>query len=275
MSPEPIDPKGVVLGPQIVIQASYKDSVTGETYVHESMVKTQEPWAEEAHIRPREGFEAMGDVESFVAFVTRYGSKATLLSWSSGGLKAVLDYAVSLEEPGRGKWGAQYKFTRSLQWNAWLQFACGKPMGQREAVEGLEDLALDIVEPAPADLMNLLRSLRATLNTQANAELRQDGTSSIAFTQNREVKSGPDSITIPSGFTISVPVLRGHTDAEDRPVIYQFEVRIRVAVDDSARLMFRFTIPQAERIIEDVYTDRVKHAKGLLGEEYPLLRAEG
>lgn len=44
-------------------------------------------------------------------------------------------------------------------------------------------------------------------------------------------------------------------------------------MDDDAHLAFRFSIPTAERVMEDAVMDRVAAAKGLLGESLPLLRA--
>jgi hypothetical protein len=106
----------------------------------------------------------------------------------------------------------------------------------------------------------------------ANAELRLDGTTSIAFTKDTAVKTGSSSVELPPRFAIAVPVLKGHVEA-GKPVSYLIPVRVRVSVDDSAHLALRFTMPSAERILESVYEDRVNAARLLLGEGYQLLRA--
>ena len=258
---------------RIVVPASFKDKDTGALFIHQDLVKVQEPYAEEAHIAPMSGTVRLGNVESFVHFIQQYGDLATLLTWNSQGLHAVLDYAKSASEPGRGQWRAQYLFRPSRQWDAWLRLASGSAIDQRKAVEALEDMALDIVEPAQTDLANILRNLRSSVNAKADAELRPDGTSKISFAQDKAVKT-PGDVDLPAGFKIAIPVLKGHLDDTEKPVVYIIDVRIRVAVDDnSAKLAFRFSIPNAEAVLEDCYSDRVQKAQVLLGEEYQLLRA--
>lgn len=258
--------------PRLVVAASWKDEDTGALYIHQDLVKVQEPWAKEGHIPPMKVTERFGDVESFAAYVQRYGNEETLAYWNSTGIKAILDYADEKSETsGRGQWIATFPFVGSLQWGAWKQLANGQAVSQKTAVERLEDLVPDIVEPAPTDLMNLLRNLRASVKANAEAEMRPDGTTSVMFAQDKTIKSA--GFDLPSAFTISIPVLKGHVDAEGRPVLYRLQVRLRVNVDDSAHLALRFTMPQSDRVLEDVYSDRVNAAIALLGDAYDLLRA--
>lgn len=260
--------------PRLVISPYFKDEATGALYVHQDLVRAQEPYAEEAHVPPMAVEERFGDVESFVAYVQRYGTPATLLTWNSQGLRAVLDYAQSSSEPGRRKWRAVHPFQTSPQWQAWMALANGSAIGQRAAVEKIEDLAEDIVEPAPTDLANLLRSLRASVNAKADSELRPDGTYSVSFAKDSSVKSAVGgNVDLPAFFVVSIPVLRGHVDSEGRPVLYRLPVRLRVSTDGDAHLTLRLSIPSAARVLEDAFADRVRAASELLGEEYRLLRA--
>lgn len=271
---EPIDVKGTNTAPRVMIAPFFKDDETGATYVHQDLVKTQEPWAEEAHIPPMSGVEKFGDVESWVAFVGRYADHhRALLKWNSRGLHAVLDYAHVDGEPGRCEWQADHPFETSRQWKAWTAFASGQAISQRSAVERLEDLAEDIVEPSAADLMNIIRSLRASANAKAETEIRSDGTTAVTFNQDTTVRSKAGDVTLPQFITIAIPVLKGHLTSEGKPVTYRLKARVRASVDDVAHLSFRFSIPNAEQVLEDVYADRVKLATELLGDEYELLRA--
>lgn len=272
---QPIIADGSTQGtPHLSIAATWKDPTTGALYVHQDLVRTQDPWAEEAHIAPMRASEQFGDVDSFVSYVTQYGGElSTFLTWNARGLRAVLDYASSTTIPGRCQWLAFMPFRTSTQWDAWRTLANGQPLGQKSAIERIEDLAADIVEPAPTDLMNLLRSLRATVNAKADTELRPDGTSKVAFERDARVSGGSAAVELPASFKIAIPVLKGHTDDDGRPVVYRLDVRIRVSVDDSAKLSLRFAIPTAERVLEDVYAERVTAAKALLGETFSLLRA--
>jgi uncharacterized protein YfdQ (DUF2303 family) len=276
---QPIDSMAIQTASRLVIAPTWQDPMTKALYVHQDLVKTQEPWAEEAHIRPMKASESFGDVESFVDYVGRYSNHVdrsrTLLTWNKSGLRAVLDYANFDQEPGRCQWTASYPFITSIQWRAWMELADGHAVGQKAAIESLEDLSEDILTPTPAELMSLLRSLRASVNSQADTELRPDGTMSIKFSQDTKVKSGgaAGEVSLPPTIEIAIPVLKGHVNSEGRPFAYRVPVRVRVSVDDDSRLAFRFTVPTAERILEDAYADRVKAAKELLGENYTLPRA--
>lgn len=263
--------------PAVVVAPTYKDPITGALYVHSDLQMCQGPWEEETHVGPIRCTERFGDVESWVAYVRRFcvpDEHQPLLTWNRCGLRAVLDYHAGEDAPGRCQWTAEYPFETSIQWRAWMGLASGQAVGQKAAVERLEELAEDIVEPPAADLAQLLRTLRATVKATADAELRPDGTTAVAFSQDARVKSA-DSVELPSSFTIAIPVLRGHVDQEGRPVLYRLQVRVRASVDESAKLTLRFTIPTAERVLEAVYEDRVNAARELLGESYSLLRAAG
>ncbi len=273
---KPTDAKATNTAPIVTIAPTYKDEETGALYVHQDLVKVQEPWEEEAHISPMDVTERFGDVESWVEYVERFGGGPDyppFLIWNRRGLQAVLDYPADQGSSGRCQWRAECPFVTTRQWNAWTGLAL-QAVGQRAAVERIEDLAEDILQPAPADLAGILRTLRATVSSKATTELRPDGTNSVAWTKDQTVKSGAEgSVELPPAFTIAIPVLKGHVDQEGRPVVYNVEVRLRVSMDDNAHLVFRFGIPTAERILEDAYLDRVKAAKVLLGKEMPLLRA--
>lgn len=278
----PTDPDKVSTASRLAIAATYQDPVTKALYVHKDLDQVAGPWEQEQHIPPVSVLEKFGDVESWVAYIQRWGGAATgsrLLTWSAVGLKAVLDYhgdaLLGLETAEqRCTWLASHPFTKSTQWQQWLDFANGHARSQRETIERLEDLGEDIVEPSQADLLNLLRALRASVNAKADAELRPDGTTSVSFSQDKTVK-GAGSVDLPPEFRIAIPVLKGHLDGDGKPVVYRLTVRLRASVGDDAKLAFRLSIPLVERVLEDVYADRVATAQALLGDsdELRLLRA--
>lgn len=270
--PLPSDQGGTA--PAIIINPVYKDPITGATYVHQDLLNAQGPWAEEQHIGPIKADESFGDVESFAAYVKRQGvATTTHLIWNSQGVKAILDYHQP-SGAGRCQWIARLPFEPSLEWRAWTSLASNQPVSQRAAVERLEELAEDITEPAAMDLMNLLRNLRANVTSTATTELRPDGTSAVYFANEKKLRSTAD-LELPSEITIAIPVLKGHVDAQGKPVRYQLTVRLRAVVDNEAHLMLRFSIHAAERVLEDVYAERVAAAQALFGEIFLLLRASG
>ena len=273
---DPIDETHVQTAPVFAVAPAYKDPRTGALYVHADLLETQSAWQEEDHIGPIKATESFGDVESWCAYVERFGSLSAkpLLTWSSTGLRAVLDYHTVGYGPGRCQWLAFHPFFPSIQWRAWTGLANGRARSQKEAIEALEDLGADIVDPVAADLMQLLRTLRASVNTRAEATLREDGTTDVSFAKEQNVKSGSAGVvSTPAEIGILIPVLRGHVDDKGKQVLYKLAVRVRVNVDDAAHLTFRFSIPLAERVLEEVYADRVAAAQALLGDDLRLLRA--
>lgn len=273
----PIDLDGSSTIARLAIRPAWKDPQTGALYVHRDLDLAQDPWVEEQHIRPVKAAEKFGDVDSFCAYVKRFTAhddEPPFLTFCARGLRGLLDYHQSDGNPGRCQWTAEHPFVTSRQWRAWMELANGQPRSQKVAIEALEDLGEDIQEPKQADLMALLRSLRASVNAKADAELRPDGTISVRFEKDQTVKAGAaGAVDLPPSIKVAIPVLKGHVDEEGRPVRYALQIRVRVSVDDNARLMFRFSAPTAEQVLEDALADRVQAAKALLGEGLPLLRA--
>ncbi len=244
------------------------DPITAAFYVHKDLVQVRGDWEAQDHIGPIKADERFGDVESWGAYVQTYhNSLCTLLTWNTAGLRAVLDYHEDSETAGRCKWLASMPFVKSGQWQAWAALANGQAVSQRTAVERLEDLAEDIIEPNQADVLAILRSLRANVTANAATELRPDGTTNVTWTKNQTVSGKAGEAELPSTITIGIPVLRGDKQAT------KVTVRIRASVDNEAHLTFRFTIINAERVLEFVYGERVDEARNLLGPDLPILRS--
>jgi hypothetical protein len=277
---QPTDPNVPKPANVLTIAPAYVDPVSGATYVHQDLRATGSAWAAEDHIPPIQTKENFGDVESWVAYVQRFAGADTsegapLLTWSERGLAAILDYHGEDGTPARCAWKAMHSFERASQWNRWSLLANGQARGQKAVLESLEDYADDIAEPTPADLLTVLRTLRATASAAADTELLADGSTKVVWQKQTGVKSA--EMNLPPEFLIRIPVLKGHTETNKEgklvPVLYQLAVRLRASVDDSAHLTFRLSMPNAERVLEAVFADRVAAAQALLGEEHKLYRA--
>jgi hypothetical protein len=257
-----------VVAPHLIVEAFYKDPETGATFVHKDLVKVQDAWAEEVHIGPTEAVEHFGDVESWASYTKKHATADSLFTWNTQGLKTVLDY------PDRNDWIADMPFRLTPEMQAWAGIADGRAIPHAKVVEFLDDHAQDIFEPDASSLLTLLRALRASVNTAADVELRADGTSGVKFTKDTKV-GGAGSVDLPAEITIAVPVLRGHLDDQGQIVRYKLVLKLRASVGDDARLGLRFVMPLMERVLEQVYAERVASAKEQLGDGYTILRAAG
>jgi hypothetical protein len=284
---EPFDSGQVQVGPRIVVPPSVT-LPDGSSYVHKDLVQSTNAWEIESHIKPFTADEKFGDVESWVSYVMRFSSAdfPPFLTWNADGLFAVLDYPVALDAPTRRQVRASCPFTRSVEWRAWRDFADGHQVEQAAAVEKLDDMAPDIVDPDPAKLGGLLRSLRKSVGMVSESSIRPDGTATVNFSKDTTVRAnvkaeGGPTVDLPSSFRIAIPVLKGHTEVKTapdgklttEPVRYALDVKVRVADSQASHLVFRFSMPRAEQVLEAVFQDRIDQAKALLGPELPLLRA--
>ena len=82
--------------------------------------------------------------------------------------------------------------------------------------------------PEAAEIMDIVRALRVTSKSTGDTEIRSDGTTTIAFhadTQIRGSKSG--EVELPSYVTIRVPVLKG----SDVDSVVTLNIRLRTSVE--------------------------------------------
>lgn len=275
---QPVDSIRDQTAPAVLVESSHLDPKSGALWVHKDLVPVVKPWEHEDHVGPVKAEEHFGDVPSWAEYVKRFASDdpdyAPLITWNARGLRAVLDYHSSEDTPGRCQWTATHPFVLSREWQAWSQRANGRAMGQRELIEFLEDHQDDVKDPDPATLTNVLRLLRAQANAKADTELAADGSTKLVFSKETAVRSGTGDVTLPSEFSILIPVLKGHVDAKGAPLLYRLAVRVRVSVGDDARLAFRLSIPNAERTLDAALLDQVESARAELSDTpLTILRA--
>lgn len=267
----------------LVIDPTFVAS-NGAVYVHKDLVEVRRPWEDqeylETHIPPVKVSEPFGDVESFAEYLKRYSAMAkdakrtALVTWNAKGLRATLDYHEA-DAPARAAWQASYPFITTPEWRAWTGLMAGA-VTHAKFVEFLEDHFDDIDTPDKTQLLNLLRNLRGLSNAEVETTVRPDGTSKVESKTDRSVNA-----ELPEEIRIAIPILWGHTKwvtpeegaPYEAPVVHELTVRIRVTVDPSAHLTFRFAMPYAERALEKVYAERVAKAKELLGDDFIVLRA--
>lgn len=258
--------------PHMVLAPYYRDPVNGAVYVHKDLIQVVAPGEDETHaaiLKPVAAAEAFGDVESWAAYVLRFGDPAqAFLTWNTSGLRAVLDYHDEEREPGRCQWQATHKFVQSPALLEWVKLAGGQ-WTQKQVVEKFEDMADTIIAPSAADITGILSMLRSHVNTQATVTLKPDGGSKMEFSKDAGIKGAGD---LPATITVRVPVLVGHVDSDGRAVTYDLTVRMRLTPTEQG-VMFRFAVQNLEATLEDAYADRVAAARVALGDGYPILRA--
>lgn len=262
----------------LVLTPSVQDATTGALYVHHDYVNVIKPFEFEEHISPIKADERFGDVESWVAYVNAFADAGNLpfITWNSKGLKATLDYHQNATNPdaaGRAQWHASYPFVLAPEFLVWSRAADGHAIPLQQFVEFLDDRAPDIFEPDAASLLALMRTLRANVTATADTQLRPDGTAAVNFAKDTRVTASGGTAELPPEITIAVPVLRGQLDNDGQVVRYKLVLKLRASVDGNAKLALRLSMPIQERVLEQVYAERVAAAKAALGDGYTVLRA--
>lgn len=266
---------GYVPEPHVLVEASYHDNETGALYIHHDLDEARADWATEEHIRPPAGREKLGDAESFAAYVLRYGYKETThITWCLTGIRATLDYHARADDgdgwlPGRTQWYAELPFAYSRELKAWMAL-CDRQVSQRDAIEHLEELAADIVDPAALDLIGLLRQLRSFNDKSASIEINEDGSTTVRTTESSAVtslRSGAGAL-IPHSITIAIPIL---ADAQARTMM---TVLVRPSVNDQGRMSLRFKLVDDDRVFLQKCREAAVEASTLIEPEgFTIIRA--
>lgn len=168
-------------------------------------------------------------VEGFLAYVNEWKDATTRIFADEVecGLVAELDYhepgedGVVSERTHRAEW----KCPLSDEWQAW-KANDGKLRAQAEFALFVEDHAPDIVEPAPATMLEIARTLSADRKVSFKSAVRlQDGTRQLVYAEEGGAMAGANQdIAVPERFAIAVPIFRGHARV-------RLEARLRFRIE--------------------------------------------
>lgn len=181
-------------------------------------------------------------VGSLVAYIKRYCNTVTDCDFVTscahqGVISAVLDYHGGAERPGWCRHVATFKAVMSPEYKAWRGLH-RKPVSQVDACEFLEDRAFDVVEPAGADIMEMIMKFEALKKVTFSSSMRlRDGNVQVLYQEDTEARG---ALTIPDTITLLVPVFEGMEP--DR-----ITVRLRFRIVDGA-LKFSFVIARIEEL---------------------------
>lgn len=152
------------------------------------------------------------DPESFIEYYQLFGDEnsRTFAYEPDLSVTSVLDYHGAKE--GAPRWGDhQVRLTlrKSVEWERW-NGANNKQVGQQAFAEFLEQNAIDITSPTPANMMEVANDLQATTDVQFGSGIRMaDG--QVRFKYSEEIKAtvGGGQLQVPERFTLALPVFTG------------------------------------------------------------------
>ena len=217
----------------------------------------------------RQGDVVLTEVDSFIAYVKRFGTKDALVYADIGalGFTAILDENPPGSDVSKAAWRqhrARYTCPRSPEWVAWTKLD-GAVMAQDKFADFIESRLEDLIVgderasyPAPTDVLMMARRLMVkTKGTFERVINPTDGTGTLVSKTENEV----ESTKIHRAFLVGIPVFEG-----GQP--YRVECRIRFTVAEG-RPSFSYNMYRRVEIERDAFIG----LRTLVGKDtgYPVL----
>lgn len=176
--------------------------------------------------------------------------------------QAVFDYHL-IDEPGHCDHTATLKLKHSKEWQTWLA-ANEKQFKQTDFAEFIEQNLPDIHEPIGAELLEVVRTLKANKKLAFKSGVTlSNGQVQFEYNETIDGQAGPKGeLRIPEQFVLGLRVFHG-----EEP--YRVTALLRWRIQDGGALTFFFSILRPERIIEDAFeTVRQKLVTGCSGGQF-------
>ena len=182
-------------------------------------------------------------LDSFCAYVNEFKRPGTkiFVNGRNGGSVAILDYHTSATASWKDH-SARFDPLFTESWNRWNSLN-NQSLDQRKFAVFIEDNALDIVEPAPAEMLDISRNLTAKLTVNFKKGLRlEDGTEQIQYEESIESKAGAKGqIEVPSMFTLEMSIFEGRPKR-------RLQVRLRYSIKEGV-LSFTCSLLRLQEIL--------------------------
>ncbi|MEN6533339.1 MAG: DUF2303 family protein [Bryobacteraceae bacterium] len=195
------------------------------------------------------------EASSFIDYVNRFKTGNTLIfanvTETGASFTAMLDYHGAAPElkPAYCEHVAKFGAIPTPEWKIWLG-ANRKPMDQVTFATFLEDNMTLFVQPAGADLLELVRSLHGHRNARFNTALRLDnGAYSVSYDEDIVVKG---TNTTKSGDMELPPTIKAGMAVFQGADAYEIPARLKTRVDDRRLVLFYETIALHQIIRESI-----------------------
>lgn len=189
----------------------------------------------EQPIRKRGRFTLL-DIASFIRFVNEHKQAGTRIFQKEGRFVAVIDF--HLPTPKGSSWTefrAAFESNYSEQWKLWNS-KDGQWQAQRQFAEFIEENASDVVDPSPAAMLEISRTLEAKKDVIFKQSTRlENGDSSIRYEETTQAKAGANGeLEVPKNMAINIPMFFGMPPNN-------IPLRLKFAIDNG-RLQLRYEI---------------------------------
>lgn len=188
------------------------------------------------------------NVTSFIHYVNEQKSdQSRIYVPTPNSFVAILDHHEA--KSPKADWRqhrATYNLTLTPQWCLWTQKNNCK-FGQRDFAQFIEENQDDVTTPVGADLLDLVRTIKATMNAEFNGVVdEKDGNFSLAFQQQtRNTAGAKGNLELPQKITITLAPYEG---SDPLPI----EARLRFEVNNANKLNLWYELIRVDRVLRIV-----------------------
>lgn len=207
---------------------------------------------EDLQLRPNRvrAHRTVTDARSFVAYLNHFALDHSIMvsSVKSARITALIDYHEESGLPNHCDHQITMSLNLSPEYAAWKKLA-DRGLSQKEAGEFLEERAVDVVAPGPADIMEMVMKFDALKRVTFRQSTRlADGQRQFEYVEENEARG---AVRLPEIITINIPVFDGMEPQ-------RITVRVRYRINDGS-LRFAFLIHDAQRVERDAF-ERIEDA---------------
>lgn len=197
------------------------------------------------------------DHMSFIDYVDKHREPGTTIfsevNDKGGSFTAVIDYhhashPNAVPEPRWRQHSCKYVAEHTPEWVRWMA-ASGKPLGQTEMALFIEDNLYDIINPAAARMLELVKTLNATQGVEFKSAVRLDnGDRQLHYAHQTVAKAGVQGdMEIPEHFKLRFSVFMNGP-------AYDIDCRFRYQIKEGA-LRMAFEVERPHKIIDLALTE--------------------
>lgn len=193
------------------------------------------------------------DAASFVGYVNRHKSPLTevFAHTSTSSVVGVIDsHGATDLIPGWQKHTVRLALEKSKAWLAW-EAADGKLVDQQTFADFLDDRYLDVIDPAPAVLIDIARTFQAKTSVNFESGFREgSGDVTLQYIEDTKAKAGQKGdIEIPARIQLA---LRPYVGGPIYSIWASFRYRLT-----GGNVVLGFRLERPENILEAAFADIV------------------
>lgn len=223
--------------------------------------------------RRKKGTYSVHDVPSFAAYFQKHSTDRAEV-WAdttAHTLAAVLNaHGEGIDSTDDGaEWEdhrLQYVVQKTDAWKAWTALN-GKMLPQVDFAEHIENRAIDIFDPSPAEMLEIAQHFQAKTNVDfESGELLSSGERQLTYVETTNAKAGQKGhLDIPSVITLQLRPFEGAD-------VYALKARFRYRIA-GGNLALGYVLERPEDILREAFEDVVKAVEAEISET--VLRGSG